>query len=61
MREEARLYSWMVDLRGKILNTPVDANNHGWDSVRYAVEDLSLDGQNNANDDTGGVIKLKWR
>ena len=32
MREEARLYSWMTDrLTGKILSTPVDAHNHGWE------------------------------
>lgn len=61
MREEARLYSWMVDrLTGRSLNTPVDANNHGWDSVRYAVEDLIVNGP--LDDDGGvgsGVLKLK--
>jgi len=32
MQDEARLYSWMSDrLTGKILPTPVDASNHGWD------------------------------
>jgi phage terminase large subunit len=59
MREEARLYSWMTDrLSGKILNTPVDANNHLWDAVRYAVEDNVT--QPSADDDIGsGVLKLK--
>jgi phage terminase large subunit len=59
MREEARLYSWMTDrLSGKILNTPVDANNHLWDAVRYAVEDNVT--QPSADEDIGsGVLKLK--
>ncbi len=62
MREEARLYSWMVDSRsGKKLNTPVDANNHGWDATRYAVEDLSLEGGEGSHDPDGGVVHLKWR
>jgi phage terminase large subunit len=63
MREEARLYSWMVDRRtGQSLSVPVDANNHGWDSVRYALEDFSLEGDDPAEDPYGGVFKLfrKW-
>ena len=35
---EARLYSYKVDrLTGDVTTTIVDAHNHGWDAVRYAV------------------------
>jgi len=63
LREEARLYSWMTDrLTRKILSVPVDANNHGWDASRYAVEDLSIEGGDAIVDPHGGVVKLfrKW-
>ena len=59
MREEARLYSWMTDRRtGQILSVPVDANNHGWDATRYALEDLALEGDDPVSDPQGGVMKL---
>ncbi|MEY9493735.1 PBSX family phage terminase large subunit [Bradyrhizobium elkanii] len=59
MREEARLYSWMTDRRTQqILSVPVDANNHGWDATRYALEDLSLEGDDPVSDPHGGVIRL---
>lgn len=36
--KEAKLYSWKLDrVTGKILPVPVDANNHCWDAIRYAV------------------------
>lgn len=39
MRQEARLYSYKVDKNtGDILPVIVDANNHGWDAVRYALD-----------------------
>jgi len=39
--EEGRLYSYKVDrLSGDILPTIVDAHNHIWDAVRYALEPL---------------------
>jgi phage terminase large subunit len=39
--EEARLYSYKVDrLSGDILPIVVDAHNHIWDGVRYALEAL---------------------
>lgn len=63
LRSEARLYSWSTDrLTGQILSVPVDANNHGWDSARYAVEDLSLEGGDASVDPHGGVVQLfgKW-
>jgi phage terminase large subunit len=39
MAQEARLYSWKVDkVSGLILPEPVDAFNHGWDAIRYALD-----------------------
>lgn len=39
--EEARLYSYKVDrLSGDILADVVDANNHIWDAVRYALNPM---------------------
>jgi phage terminase large subunit len=59
LREEARLYSWQTDrLTGQILSAPVDSNNHGWDAVRYAVEDLSIEGADASEDPYGGVMRL---
>ena len=41
MQREARLYSYKIDrLTGDITSKIVDAENHGWDSVRYAVEPI---------------------
>lgn len=38
---EFRLYSYKVDrLSGDVLPTPVDANNHWIDSLRYAIEPI---------------------
>ena len=38
MQREARLYSYKVDrLTGDVTTAIVDAHNHGWDAVRYAV------------------------
>lgn len=43
MKEEARLYRYKVDrLSGDILPIIVDANNHGWDGVRYGLEPMIL-------------------
>jgi phage terminase large subunit len=64
MRDEARYYSWNVDrLTNKVLpGNPVDAFNHGWDSVRMAVEDLTFGADALDDDEHGGVIELKmWR
>jgi len=39
--EEAKLYSYKVDrLTGDILPEIVDAHNHCWDSIRYAISPL---------------------
>lgn len=38
MQREARLYSYKVDrLTGDVTPKLVDAHNHGWDAVRYAL------------------------
>lgn len=38
MQKEARLYSYKVDRNtGDITTAIVDAHNHGWDAVRYAL------------------------
>ena len=59
MREEARLYSWMTDkLTGRALSAPVDANNHGWDALRYATESAQVESAMDG-DVAGGVLKLK--
>lgn len=59
MRDEAHLYSWMTDkLTNKVLPIPVDAHNHGWDSVRYATEDIAVETALD-DDKDGGVLTLK--
>lgn len=41
MAEEARLYSYKVDKRsGDVLTDIVDAFNHRWDAVRYALQPM---------------------
>ena len=40
MQREARLYSYKTNSAGDILPIPVDAHNHGWDAVRYALAPL---------------------
>lgn len=41
MQREARLYSYKVDrLSGDVTTDIVDAHNHGWDAVRYAVSPM---------------------
>jgi phage terminase large subunit len=40
--KELRNYQWEKDKEGKVLNKPIDAFNHGIDSVRYAVCELSM-------------------
>lgn len=46
MQEEARNYSWQTDrLTNKVLPVLMDTFNHGWDAVRYAVEDLMENSQ----------------
>ena len=41
MQNEARMYSYKIDrLTGDITSTIVDAYNHGWDAVRYAIQPM---------------------
>ena len=41
MQKEARMYSYKVDrLTGDVTTKVVDAHNHYWDAVRYAVEPM---------------------
>lgn len=41
MQNEARLYSWQTEkLTGKVLPVTCDNDNHGWDAVRYATEEV---------------------
>ena len=58
MRDEARLYSWQVDkITKKVLNVPVDAHNHGWDSIRYACEDAIRSGE--LDDEDEGAVRVR--
>jgi phage terminase large subunit len=38
--KEYRNYVWITDKDGKILNIPIDTNNHGMDAGRYATASL---------------------
>lgn len=59
MRDEARLYSWQIDrITKKRLSVPVDAHNHGWDSIRYATEDAQLEAE---EDEEGGVMVFGFK
>jgi phage terminase large subunit len=40
MQREARLYSYKVNDAGDATTKIIDAHNHGWDAVRYAVAPL---------------------
>jgi len=41
MQNEARLYSWQTEkLTNKVLPIPCDSDNHGWDAIRYATEEV---------------------
>jgi hypothetical protein len=41
MWAEAINYKWKTNRAGDILPVPVDADNHLWDSLRYALEPLT--------------------
>lgn len=38
MQREARLYSYKVNDNGDVTTKIIDAHNHGWDAVRYALQ-----------------------
>lgn len=40
MQREARLYSYKKNDNGDVTAKIVDAHNHGWDAVRYAIEPM---------------------
>lgn len=40
--KEIRGYKWKVDKNDKIIDEPVDLNNHYCDSLRYAVRNVSI-------------------
>ena len=40
MQREARLYSYKVNEAGDVTTKIIDAHNHGWDAVRYALQPL---------------------
>ncbi len=43
--KEYRKYLWMTDKNGKIINEPIDANNHAMDAGRYAMQTLKVNVQ----------------
>ena len=45
-QQEAKDYQYKVDkATGKPTNVIIDANNHGWDATRYAMEDIIVTGE----------------
>lgn len=57
MQEEVRKYKWHVDSKGRPMPMPAPyQNDHGIDASRYAIEDLSVYGEDNDDDD--GVDRL---
>lgn len=40
--KEYRNYVWITDKDGKIINDPMDVNNHAMDGIRYAVNSLFM-------------------
>lgn len=38
--KEYRNYVWITDKDGKIINEPIDLNNHAMDAIRYAVSSI---------------------
>ena len=56
LADEVRQYKWQTNrLTGARLNAPIDAFNHGFDSIRYATEHLQLGGAMD-EDDTGLML-----
>lgn len=54
MQEEARRYFWRLDPQNNPLPVPVPSYDHGWDAVRYAVQDHMI--RFDPND--SGVVKI---
>lgn len=47
--KEYRNYVWITDKDGKILNEPIDINNHAMDALRYAIASIKNPNQNTAH------------
>ena len=43
MAHESRAYQYKIDKQGNILPIPLDKDNHGWDAVRYGLDDFISD------------------
>ncbi len=43
--KEYRNYVWITDKDGKIINEPIDLNNHAMDALGYAINSLTSEGQ----------------
>ena len=52
MQREARLYSYKTNENGDVTTKIIDAHNHGWDAVRYAVQPMIRGG----SDQVFGVL-----
>lgn len=47
--KEYRNYVWITDKDGKIINEPIDLNNHAMDAVRYAIASIKDPNQKGAH------------
>jgi phage terminase large subunit len=59
MQEEARKYFWKTDRNGKVLPIPFPDFDHGWDSVRYSLEDVISGNARACKDDDDGIFKMR--
>lgn len=55
--KEYRNYVWITDRDGKILNVPIDINNHAMDALRYAIASLKPKKKTNTPAVVQGGIK----
>lgn len=46
--KEYRNYVWITDKDGKIINEPIDLNNHAMDAIRYAIASIKDPNQKGA-------------
>lgn len=46
---EYRNYVWITDKDGRVINEPIDINNHAMDAIRYAIASIKDPNQMNAN------------
>ena len=57
--KELRSYQWAKDREGNTLNTPIDANNHAIDAIRYFEMMQSIHGNRSNQASMKGVSKHK--